>query len=90
LAEAIEARISGRVQAVGYREFCRRAARSLGIVGWARNQPDGSVLVRAEGSAEALARFQERLHEGPGFARVDSVEVRTVEPEGADGFDIGW
>lgn len=80
----------GRVQAVGYREFCKRAAQSLGISGWARNEPDGSVLVHAEGSAEALERFSERLREGPHFARVDDVQVRRVEPEGADGFGVGW
>jgi acylphosphatase len=90
LSEAIEARVSGRVQAVGYREFCRRAAQSLGIYGWARNEPDGSVLVHAEGTPEALERFSERLREGPHFARVDEVVLKPVEPQGLDGFDVGW
>jgi acylphosphatase len=90
LPEAIEARVRGRVQAVGYREFCRHAAQSAGVSGWARNEPDGSVLVHAEGSTEALERFSERLREGPRFARVDEVQIQPVQPEGLDGFDIGW
>ena len=80
----------GRVQAVGYREFCRRAAQSLGIAGWARNEPDGSVLVHAEGPMDALERFRERLREGPRFAHVDNVEVRAAEPDHSDGFSVGW
>ena len=89
MSEAIEVRVRGRVQAVGYREFCRRAAQSLGIAGWARNEPDGSVLVHAEGPMEALERFRERLREGPHFARVDEVEVTSVESDGSDGFSVG-
>lgn len=90
MPEAIQVRVHGRVQAVGYREFCRRVAKSLDVTGWARNESDGTVVVYAEGSAEDLERFRERLKEGPRLARVDDLEVSAVEPEGAVGFDIGW
>ena len=89
MPEAIQVRVRGRVQAVGYREFCRRVAKSLDVTGWARNESDGTVLVYAEGAGEALDRFRERLREGPRLARVDGLDVATVEPEGAVGFEIG-
>ena len=50
--------VSGRVQGVGYRYFVLRAAGTLGVTGFARNQPDGSVEVVAEGGAEALAEVE--------------------------------
>ena len=54
-----------------------------------RNLPDGSVEVVAEATEEALATFEERLHEGPAFAAVASLE-RTPVPlrDGERGFHI--
>lgn len=66
-------RITGRVQGVGFRWFTRRTAGELGVRGSVRNRPDGSVEVHAEGPAEVLARFEERLRRGPRGARVDGV-----------------
>ena len=48
--------VSGRVQGVGYRYFVLRQAERLGVTGFARNRPDGSVEVVAEGSDGAARR----------------------------------
>ena len=69
----------GRVQGVGFRAFVRHGARDAGIsTGYARNCPDGTVEVEAEGSAEALARLAEHLRRGPSWSRVSRVEL--LEP----------
>jgi acylphosphatase len=80
--------VRGRVQGVGYRYFAMREASALGVTGYARNLPDGSVEVLGEGSDESLMAFEARLREGPGFARVEGVERLEVSPRGASGFDI--
>ena len=93
--KAIEARrfiVRGRVQGVGFRWFVEREAHMLGISGWVRNNPDGSVEVLAMGSRDQLSGLRSRLREGPRAARVDNVEelesspvagLRTFRIEGA-------
>ena len=70
-------RVVGRVQGVGFREWTRRTAERLGLVGSVRNLPDGSVEVQAAGSEEGMRRLEEGLQRGPLAARVDRVEALT-------------
>lgn len=71
------ARISGRVQGVGYRWWVRRQANQLGLRGWVMNA-DGErdVELVAEGSGEALDELERRLWNGPDAARVEEVDAR--------------
>jgi acylphosphatase len=80
--------VRGRVQGVGYRYFVLREAEGLGVAGFARNLPDGSVEVMAEGDDALLQQLEEKLRKGPSFARVSGVERTDVPPRGADGFHI--
>lgn len=80
--------VHGRVQGVGYRYFVLRTARELGLAGWARNLPDGSVEVVAEGSEAALESLEESLREGPSLARVSDVQRAPAAPLRDRGFDI--
>lgn len=73
-------RVTGRVQGVGFREWTRRTAERIGLVGSVRNKPDGSVEVQAAGSEEALGRLATMLEQGPPTARVDRVEPLAPEP----------
>lgn len=75
----------GRVQGVGFRAYVRGWARKLGLVGWVRNEPDGTVRLVAEGEGPALDRLTRLLWGGPPGARVDGVEAERVAAEG--GFD---
>ncbi len=79
-SECLRARIRGRVQGVWFRAWTERTARSLGLSGWVRNRADGSVEALFCGSAEAVKRMLELLHEGPPAARVDSVETEPDAP----------
>jgi acylphosphatase len=81
-------RIRGRVQGVWYRASARETAIGLGLDGWARNEDDGSVLVYASGDERSLDRLEAWLRRGPSKARVESVEVIEVEPDGSAGFHV--
>jgi acylphosphatase len=80
----------GRVQGVGYRFFVDDCARETGVTGFVRNMPDGSVVVVAEGSDNALERFLRMIRAaGRGRIRVDSLEVSRGEATGEfSGFQI--
>jgi len=69
----VAARVTGRVQGVGFRHFTRQTARRLGVHGWVRNEPDGSVRLEVEGDPAAVAQLVEAAREGPGTARVEQV-----------------
>lgn len=72
--------VRGRVQGVGFRWFVRERARDLGLSGWVRNEPDGSVEVYALGPEVNLARLRRMLEEGPPAADVDAVIDKQQEP----------
>jgi acylphosphatase len=68
--------VVGRVQGVFFRASAQREARRLGLTGWVRNRPDGSVELLAEGEDESLRDFIGWLQRGPTSARVDRVDTR--------------
>ncbi len=86
--KAIQVRVTGRVQGVSFRWYAQEQARRLGVVGWVRNEPDGSVLLHAEGDDAAVDTLITWCHDGPGLARVRDVAVREAAPSGATSFDI--
>jgi acylphosphatase len=81
--------VSGKVQNVRYRDYVQVSATSLGLCGWVRNLPDGTVEVCAQGLPDVLKDFVEYLNEGSLQAKVSgvSVEWRTAR-KAADDFSI--
>lgn len=77
--ERLSARITGRVQGVGFRNFTQLQAHDLGLTGWVRNESDGSVRLEAEGAPSALDELERAVHEGPRLARVDAVDAERTE-----------
>lgn len=67
--------VSGKVQNVSYRDYVQVSAGELGLSGWVKNEPDGTVAVCAQGLPDQLKDFVEYLHEGSLNARVDAVSV---------------
>jgi acylphosphatase len=80
--------VQGSVQGVGYRYFVLRQAEALGVTGFARNRSDGSVEVVAEAPETTLRDFEDRLRQGPAFARVEGMDRTAVPPRGDQGFHI--
>lgn len=70
----LEAKIFGRVQGVGYRFFAAQKADSLKLKGYAKNLPDRTVEVVAEGSTQQLETFLKELQKGPPLGRVEKIE----------------
>ncbi|MEK6846738.1 MAG: polyprenyl diphosphate synthase [Nanoarchaeota archaeon] len=64
--------LSGRVQGVRFRHFVKETADVLDVKGYVQNQPDGSVLVVAQGSEGNLKIFLERLQKGNALSKIDS------------------
>lgn len=70
-----KATVRGKVQGVYFRAETVDEARALGLAGYARNLPDGSVEVVARGEEAALRKLIQYLHVGPTIARVTGVEI---------------
>ena len=83
MEERLRFRVTGRVQGVFFRACTRDAAREIGVTGWVRNSPDGSVEGEAGGDTAALDAFIEWLHRGSPHSRVDRVEVMDRREERA-------
>lgn len=75
------ARVSGRVQGVGFRFFVEREAVRLGLRGWVRNLAGGDVEVVAQGPQERLTELLARLREGPPLSWVANVAVDWRQPD---------
>jgi acylphosphatase len=74
--------IHGRVQGVWFRGSMQHEAERLGVAGWARNRPGGTVEAEVEGTRGAVDALIAWAHHGPRGARVTEVQVRWTEPRG--------
>lgn len=89
--QTVTANVRGVVQGVSFRYHTRRCALRLGICGFVKNMPDGSVYLEATGPKSALEELIEFLHVGPTFASVSSVQIHWLaEVEPFDTFDISY
>lgn len=88
----VRAVVHGRVQGVGFRAFTVDEGARLGVRGRVANRPDGTVECVVEGPRPDVATLVRRLRQGPGFARVERVEV--VEEASAEPLPLmtleGW
>lgn len=79
MTKGISLKVIGRVQGVFYREFVKSEAKSLGVRGFVRNEPDGSVFIEAESNEDSLKKFIEICREGPFSANVEKVEINYLD-----------
>ena len=68
--------VYGEVQGVGYRAFVKHIAERLGLHGYAKNMPDGSVEILVEAKEPAL--IEEFKNEIAAFSR-NGAEVEKIE-----------
>lgn len=87
---AVEVEVSGEVQGVSFRAYAAQEAVRLELVGWVRNEPNGSVLAHYEGDDEAVEEMLKWCREGSPSADVHRVEVRDVESTNASSFEVRY
>jgi acylphosphatase len=88
---SLTATVRGRVQGVFFRSFVQSHARKLGLAGYVRNMPDGSVEVRAEGERTRLEALAGLLQTGPPAASVREVVANWSEYAGEyNGFHVTY
>ncbi len=87
-ARTVTVRIEGRVQGVYYRAWTEETARNLGLSGWVRNAPDGSVEAAFSGPAEDVGKMLKLCERGPRDARVSKVTVTSEGGSVPDGFKV--
>ncbi len=81
--------VRGRVQGVFFRGATQEEARRLGVAGWVRNCPDGSVEAVLEGPSGPVDALLGFLAHGPPAARVDDLEhAEEARLEGFEGFEV--
>jgi acylphosphatase len=85
---AMDLTVTGRVQGVSFRAYAEREAARLGVAGWVRNEPDGSVAIHAEGDDDAVEAFVRWTYDGPSLAQVDHVAARPASDTGATAFSV--
>lgn len=71
----LHAVVHGRVQGVFFRQTTKQKAVALGLVGWVRNLPNGTVEVKAAGTQDQLESLVAFLHQGPTDANVTQVDL---------------
>jgi len=76
----MKAVVRGKVQGVAFRYNAKQVADSFGLVGWVRNNRDGSVEVLVEGNVYEIEQFQAFLQVGKTPARVDGVDFKQCDP----------
>jgi acylphosphatase len=86
--EGIEIKVFGKVQGVWFRGSTQERARAFQLTGWVRNEPDGTVLIRAFGQRENLEKFKRWCSEGPVHAVVERIAVISIEHEEFSSFVI--
>lgn len=89
MRQCLKAWAYGKVQGVGYRLFCKRKAKELGLEGYALNLSDGRVEVFIQGESKALNEMVEYLREGPHFSQVLGVDVEASDLRELTGFMTG-
>ena len=82
--------VRGRVQGVFFRATTLEKAREIGLAGFVMNQPDGSVLIEAEGQTGQIRQLKDWCHIGSRFSKVDSVDGIEIELKGDSDFSIKY
>lgn len=84
----LDIKICGLVQGIFFRATAKEQADKLGLTGFAKNLPDGSVYIEAEGEENNLDKFVEWCNKGPMMARVEKVEVTEASVKEFKRFEV--
>lgn len=75
----IKIQVTGKVQGVFFRKYTKSKANELGLSGWVRNEPDGSVSILACGDEVRLNELVDWCHTGSPGSEVEKVITRKAD-----------
>jgi acylphosphatase len=78
--KTIHAIVEGKVQGVFFRAYTRDEAERLGLSGWVRNRPDGSVEALISGDTRNVDRMLEWLETGSPMSHVSRIIIESGQP----------
>jgi acylphosphatase len=90
MSRSVDVTVTGRVQGVFFRASAIDEARRLGVAGWVRNEPDGSIAAHLEGPTEAVDEMVAWCRTGPPHARVARVTETDAPASGATDFTVRY
>ena len=76
--KTVHVKIIGNVQGVFFRDYARRKAEELALIGWVKNMPDGSVESLISGNDEAIISMISWFHKGSPQSSVAKVIAEEV------------
>jgi acylphosphatase len=85
---AIHCIVSGLVQGVWFRASTQEEAKKLGLNGWVRNLPEGTVEVMACGDKEKVLQLHEWMKKGPPRAKVENLSYEEIDWKDFDSFEV--
>ena len=88
MIEAIHIIAYGRVQGVWFRAGIKERAGELGVYGWVKNRPEGTVEIHAEGEKSQLENFIVWCHKGTPEANVTSLDINPMPLQNFTSFKI--
>lgn len=80
--KALELKITGEVQQVGYRRRIWRTANKIGVKGYIKNLPDGSIKIIAEGDEKILQNLLKTIDIKEPPILVEEIEAKERKPTG--------
>jgi len=86
----LDIKIYGRVQGVFFRDSTLKKALDLGIRGFIKNEPDGSVYIEAEAGKEKLEEFLDWCRQGPRWAEVRKIDFQYTDLKNFNDFIIKY
>lgn len=81
--------VYGKVQGVWFRATTRELAEKLGLDGFVKNEPDGSVYIEVSGQDKEVMQFLYAVMEGPELAKVEKLVLVNDSNIHTGGFRIG-
>ena len=83
--------VHGRVQGVFFRANTIKMARELGLKGYTRNMPDGTVEIITEGPKDNINKFVDYCKKSPRNSEVSKIDVKFGKANNEfDGFAIKY
>ncbi len=74
MLKQLQVTVYGQVQGVTFRLYINNVALGLGLTGYVKNNPDGTVTILAQGEKSELAKLLDKCYAGPDKAHIENIK----------------